>query len=145
MQDFGATVITPSKQKHRYTKLALACALALFASADSAYWERCAPRAIFLGITYGCELLERTEEGHGILHWVRVELEAPGIELYVTPLDRSALEKGFQYRLRWINDVLRNERLAVAINGTLFTSEPGWPPGLPGDLAKGEKQLFRTT
>src|SRR5438874_1351606 len=70
----GATVITPSK--HRYAKLALAFALALFASADSAYWERCTPqpRAIFSGITYGCELLERTEEGHGILHWVRVEL-----------------------------------------------------------------------
>ena len=137
MQDFGAAVITPSK--HRYAKLALAFALALSASADSAYWERCTPqpRAIFSGITYGCELLERTEQGHGILHWVRVELGAPGIELYVTPLDPSALENGFQYRLRWIDDVLRNERLAVAINGTLFTSKPGWRPRLPGDLAKG--------
>ena len=95
------------------------------------------PRAVFLGITYGCELLERSEEGHGILHWVRVELRAPGIELYVTPLDPSAVAGGFQYRLRWIDDVLRNERLAVAINGALFTSEPSWRPGLPGDLAKG--------
>ena len=137
MQEFGAAVITPSK--YRNAKLALAFALALFASADCAYWERCTPqpRAIFSGITYGCELLERTEQGNGILHWVRVELGAPGIELYVTPLDPSALENGFQYRLRWIDDVVRNERLAVAINGSLFSSKPSWRPRLPGDLAKG--------
>jgi hypothetical protein len=130
-------VMAPSM--HRYAKFAIAFALALFAGADSAYWGRCIPqpRAIFLGITYGCELLERTGEGDGILHWVRVELEAPGIELYVTPIDPSALENGFQYRLRWIDDVVRNERLAVAINGSLFTSKPSWRPRLPGDLANG--------
>jgi hypothetical protein len=43
----------------------------------------------------GCERLERTEQGHGILHWVRVELAAPGIELYVTPLDPSAWNTAF--------------------------------------------------
>jgi hypothetical protein len=130
-------VTTPLK--HRYAKIALAIALALFVCADSFYSGRCTPgpRAVFLGITYGCELLEHSEEGHGILHWVRVELNAPGIELYVTPLDSSALAGGFQYRLRWIDDVLRKEGLAVAINGALFTSEPRWRPGLPGDFAKG--------
>jgi hypothetical protein len=130
-------IMAPSM--HRYAKFAIAFALALFASANSAYWGRCMPqpRAIFSGITYGCELLEGTEEGRGVLHWVRVELEAPGIELYVTPLDPSALESGFQYRLRWIDDVVRNERLAVAINGSLFTSKPSWRPRLPGDLANG--------
>jgi hypothetical protein len=130
-------VMTPLK--HRYTKIALAFALALFVGADSFYSGRCipGPRALFSGITYGCDLLERSQEGHGILHWVRVELSAPGIELYVTPLDQSALADGFQYRLRWIGDVLRNEGLAVVINGALFTSEPRWRPGLPGDLAKG--------
>ena len=52
MQDLGAAVTTPST--YRYGKLALAFALALFASADCAYWERCTPqpRAIFSGITY---------------------------------------------------------------------------------------------
>jgi hypothetical protein len=130
-------VTTPLK--HCYAKIALAVALALFVGADSFYSERCTPgpRAVFLGITYGCELLEHSEEGHGILHWVRVELSAPGIDLYVTPLDPSALAGGFQYRLRWIDDVLRKEGLAVVINGALFTSEPRWRPGLPGDLAKG--------
>jgi hypothetical protein len=70
------------------------------------------------------------------LHWVRVELDAPGIELYVSPLDRFALEQGWQYRLRWIADVVKDERLAVAINGTLFTSQDRWLR-LPGDLANG--------
>lgn len=128
-----------SSFRHRCAKLALASVLTLFVAADSINSERCLPepRAVFSGITYGCELLERSEEGHGLLHWMRVELSAPGIELYVTPLDTSALTGGFQYRLHWIDDVLRNEGLAVAINGALFTSEPKWRPGLPGDLAKG--------
>ena len=137
MQELGAAVITSSK--YRNAKPALALALALFASADCAYREPCTPqpRAIFSGVTYGCERLERTDEGYGILHWVRVELGAPGVELYVTPLEPTAVENGFQYRLRWIDDVVRNERLAVAINGALFTSTPGWRPRLPGDFAKG--------
>ncbi len=128
-----------TRSKNHYAKIALAVTLALFVGADSFYSERCTtePKAIFSGITYGCELLERTDEGHGILHWARVELSAPGIELYVTPLDPSALASGFQYRLRWIDDVLQKEGLAIAINGALFTSEPRWRPGLPGDLAKG--------
>ena len=130
-------VITPLKR--RYAKIVLSVALALFAGADSFYSKRCVPepRPIFLGVTYGCKLLELSEEGHGILHWARVDLNAPGIELYVTPLDSSALSAGFQYRLRWIDDVARKEGLAVAINGALFTSAPRWRPGLPGDLAKG--------
>jgi len=113
--------------------------LTLFAGADSIYSNHCSsqPTPVFLGVTYGCKVLDRSEEGNGILHWVRVELNAPGIELYVTPLDLSAVAGGFQYRLRWIDDVLRKEGLAVVINGALFTSEPRWRPGLPGDLAKG--------
>ena len=128
-----------TRSKNRFAKIALVVALALFVGADSFYSGRCAtePRAIFSGITYGCEFLERTEEGHGILHWVRIDLSAPGIELYVTPLDSSAVANGVQYRLRWIDDVLQKEGLAVVINGALFTSEPKWRPRLPGDLARG--------
>jgi phosphodiester glycosidase len=134
MENFATT---PSK--HRCARFLLAFALALFVGADSVRSARCTPppRAVFSGITYGCELLKPGAEGYGVLHWVRVELSAPGIELYVSPLDPSALEAGFQYRLRWIDDVLRSEGLAVAINGALFTSKPGWRPRLPGDLAKG--------
>lgn len=137
MQFTDAAMMVPSML--RYAKYALAFALSLLAAADSTYQERCRthPRSIFSGVSYGCKFLKRTEEGHGTLHWVRVDLTAPGIELYVTPLDASALEGGFQYRLRWINDILRAERLAVAINGSLFVSKPAWRPGLPGDLANG--------
>jgi hypothetical protein len=133
----GRAVIAPSK--HRRARIALALALMAFTGADSAYWERCAPgpREIFSGVTYGCERLQRTEEGDGVLHWMRVDLAAPGIELYVTPLDPRAVTEGWQYRLRWIDEVVREEYLAVAINGTLFTSKHSWLPRLPGDLAKG--------
>src|SRR5215469_11558807 len=81
-----------ASSKHRSVRLGLAVALMAFTGADCAYRERCTPQPIkiFSGVTYGCERLERTEEGHGVLHWVLVELDAPGIELYVTPLDRSA-------------------------------------------------------
>jgi Phosphodiester glycosidase len=120
-------------------KLALAVALMAFTGADSASWERCAPqpREIFSGITYGCERLERSEQGQGVFHWVRIELGAPGIELYVTPLDPSAVARGWQYRLRRIDDVVRDARLAVAINGALFTTKYSWWPRLSGELANG--------
>ena len=123
---------------HRY-KLAIVFAITLLVSADSAYREQCTsqPRTIFAGVSYGCETLQRTEEGSGVLHWLRVDLAAPGIELYVTPLDPSAVESGFQYRLRLIDDVRRREGLAVIINGSLFTSTPNWRPRLPGDFANG--------
>ena len=124
---------------HRCARLGLAIILMALTGADSVSWERCPaqPREVFSGITYACERLERTEQGHGVLHWVRVDLEAPGIELYVTPLDSSAVAQGWQYRLRRIDDVVGNERLAVGINGTMFTSKSHWWPRLPGDLANG--------
>ena len=130
-------VIRPFKR--RYAKIAFSVALALFSGADTVYSTRCAPepRSLFLGVTYGCKLLDASEEGRGVLHWVRVELRAPGIELYVSPLDPKAVAGGYQYRLHWISDVLRKQDLAVVINGALFTSEPKWRPGLPGDFARG--------
>jgi hypothetical protein len=71
-----------------------------------------------------------------LLHWVRVDLTASGIELYVTPLDPAAVAQGWQYRLRRIEGVVEKEHLAVAINGTLFTSNSGWWPRMSGDLAR---------
>jgi hypothetical protein len=105
----------------------------------SACWERRGPqtpREIFKGITYGCKRLVITEEGSGLIHWVAVDLTAPGIEFYVTPLDPAAVAQGWQYRLRRIEDVVEKEHLAVAINGTLFTSNSGWWPRMSGDLAR---------
>src|SRR5690348_6351886 len=88
---------------HVWAKVILAIALMAITGSDSASWERCAPqpREIFSGVTYGCERLEGTAEGRGVLHWVKVDLGTPGIGLYITQLDPAAAEQGWQYRLRW--------------------------------------------
>ena len=109
----------------------------------SAGSDRCTQRAlnkIFRGIIYGCEELAVDDEGRGAVYWVRIDLTAPGISLYVTPLDAEAVGEGWQYRLRSISDVVTSERLAVAINGTMFRSSsrsrPRWWPRMAGDLAR---------
>ena len=104
---------------------------------DSATREISAAREIFEGVTYGCERLEPGDEGRGFVYWVRVDLTAPGIELYVTPMEPRAVSQGWQYRLRRVGDVVDSEHLAVAINGTLFTSNSSWALHRSGDLAKG--------
>jgi hypothetical protein len=114
--------------------------LLAIAGAVAAYtwWDRRGPTApveIFQGVTYGCDRLESTDEGYGLVHWVCVDLAAPGIELYVTPLDPDAVSRGWQYRLRPAEEVLRQEHLSVLINGTLFTSDSGWFDR-SGDLAR---------
>jgi hypothetical protein len=109
------------------------------------FWEQGHPHQpvnIFAGVTYGCERLAVTQEGGGLIHWVRVDLTAPGIELYVTPLDASAVARGWQYRLRPIEDVVEREHLAVAINGTYFTTASGSWLRFSGDLARSMQTLI---
>jgi Phosphodiester glycosidase len=93
------------------------------------------PTGIFRGVTYGCQRLNTTQEGSGSLHWVRIDLTAPGVELYVTPLDAAAVAQGWQFRLRRIKDVVDEEHLAVAVNGTLFTSDSVWKLRMSGAFA----------
>jgi Phosphodiester glycosidase len=93
------------------------------------------PTEIYQGVTYGCERLAADEEGSGLMHWVRVDLTAPGIELYVTPLDPQAVQRGWQFRLEHTGTVAIKEKLAVAINATLFSSNSGWIRRT-GDLAR---------
>jgi Phosphodiester glycosidase len=109
------------------------------------FWAQARPQQplkIFAGVTYGCEPLALTEEGGGLVHWVRVDLTAPGVELYVTPLDPAAVSRGWQYRLRPIEDVVERERLAVAINGTYFTTASGSWLRFSGDLARSMQTLI---
>jgi hypothetical protein len=84
--------------------------------------------------------LEATDEGSGSVYWVRVDLRAPGVDLYVTPLYGPAVAADWQYRLRGIRDVVIGAQLAVAINGTLFESDAGWrprwSPRMTGDFAR---------
>ena len=101
-------------------------------------WNRrhpIAPTKIFEGVTYGCERLESDAEGSGLVHWVRVDLAAPGIELYVTPLDPAAVAMGWQFRLRHTGAAVQHDHLAIGINATMFDSSSGWLP-LTGDLSR---------
>src|SRR5262249_52594903 len=81
------------------------------------FWEQGHPHQpvkIFAGVTYGCERLAVTQEGGGLVHWVRVDLTTPGVELYVTPLDPAAAARRWQYRPRPLEDVVGREHLALA-------------------------------
>jgi hypothetical protein len=98
---------------------------------------RPAAAEIFEGITYGCKQLEPSEEASGAVHWVRIDLTAPGIALYVTSEDPTAVSQGWQYRLRRVGDVAAREHLAVAINGTLFRTKSNHLLPMSGDLANG--------
>ena len=107
---------------------------------DLAWSDRGAPRPpteIFTGITYGRERLEPTEEGGGMLHWARIDLSAPGIDLYVTPLDRKAVARGWQYRLRRVGTVAERQHLALAVNAMLLVTGSRWQKFLPGAYARG--------
>jgi hypothetical protein len=103
------------------------------------------PTKIFHGITYTCEDLSNREECRGLMHLVRVDLAAPGIGLYLTPLDPEAVERGYQYRLADAASVLRREGLAVLINGAFFSADSGvfyragdWAQGVQTVVADGE-------
>jgi hypothetical protein len=96
---------------------------------------RPAAAEIFEGITYGCKQLESSEEARGVVHWVRINVTAPGIAPYVTSKDPTAVSQGWQYRLRRVGDVVASEHLAVALNGTLFSSKSSWWARNSGDLA----------
>jgi hypothetical protein len=99
------------------------------------WWTRPAQHPtvqIARGITYVC--IEYHEaEIEGLAHIVTVALNEPGIRLYLTPLDRDAVNAGWEYRTCWPPEVVAREKLAVAINGTLFatnrTNWEVWPGG----------------
>jgi len=102
------------------------------------WWNRrqpAEPVEIFEGITYRCERIDSQSEGAGLVHWVRADLAAPGIELYVTPLDPQSVAQGWQYRLERTEKAVHEEKLAVGINGTMFTSNSGWLR-TAGDMAR---------
>jgi hypothetical protein len=90
---------------------------------------------IFPGVSFRSDILPVTEEGGGRVYVVVTDLRAPGLQLYVTPLDPAALANGFRYRLRWISEVMRTEQLSVGVNAAMFESQSRFWFPLPGDLA----------
>ena len=125
--------------------LRLTVLLAVLGAAVVAYewWTRprpTQPTTIFRGVTYSC--FEAHEpECRDLVHVVKVDLAAPGIELYLTPLNSSAVAQGWQYRLDSAGSVLEREKLAVVVNATFFTSDSGliqWS----GDLARSGQTII---
>ena len=110
-------------------------AISIGAPPEVCLW-RPAAAEIFKGITYGCKQLAPSEEGSGVVHWVRVDLTTPGVAPYVTSQDPKAASQGWQYRLQRVGDVVAIEHLAVAINGTLFSSKSSRMLPMSGDLAR---------
>jgi hypothetical protein len=101
-----------------------------------AWWTHRSPQPateIFRGVTYGCDRLDGAG-GSGLMHWVRVDLTAPGVELRLTPLDADAVAQGWEYRTRYTSGFVSRNHLAVAINGTLFACSSRVP--CPGTLAR---------
>lgn len=135
----------PTAVVHRYRGNLIRLSIILLGLAElsglgDVLWHRRGahvPLPIFAGVIYRAERISSPSEGGGLLHVVTVDLAAPGIELYVTPLDPEAVAQGWQYRLRRIGGVVEQEHLAVAINGALFTSKSPWWFRMSGDLAKG--------
>ncbi|MEO0852743.1 MAG: phosphodiester glycosidase family protein [Cyanobacteria bacterium J06648_11] len=120
-------------------------AIAIVVLAAYLGWQRPVPvpaTEIFRGVTYRCERLTPTPEASGLMHLVEIDLAAPGLELYVTPVDPVALQQGWEYRLRWSPRVVRAENLSVMVTGTLtkFRDKP-WLQ-LPGRLANSIETLI---
>lgn len=119
--------------------------LVLLVTALGYYWlslrHPVLPKEIYQGVTYGCENLDVDDEGSGLVHWVRVDLNAPGIELYVTPLNPKAVAQGWQFQLQHTGTVVKEERLAVGINATYFSSNSGWIP-MTGDFARSSEAII---
>jgi hypothetical protein len=75
------------------------------------------------------------------VHIVKINLAAPGIQLYLTPIDPMAAAQGFQYRLDSAAAVLDREHLAVVVNAAYFSSASGivqWS----GDMARGVQTII---
>jgi hypothetical protein len=74
------------------------------------------------------------------VHVVKVDLSAPGVQIYLTPVDPEAVAEGWQYRLDTAPSVIERERLAVVVNATFFSSDSGWIRW-SGDLARGVQTI----
>src|SRR5882724_3339753 len=85
-----------------------------------------APLEIYRGITYVCQRVPETPESGGLVHWVRADLNVPGVSLYITPLDPDALAQGWQFKLQYTTDAVQQQHLAAAVNGTLYASDSHW-------------------
>lgn len=139
--DARAAVTPRPRRKSRRWRVAAAVLLAAaLAWLGCRGWAARGPvpaTEIYRGVTYGCRQLPADAQGAGLMHWVRVDLAAPGIEIFTTPLDPTA-PPGKEYHLRYTGGVVKEHGLAAAINGTLFNAS-GLP--LPGRAARSAETI----
>lgn len=95
----------------------------------------------FSGVRYLSEKVAAGPQGGGLVHFVRIDLSMPGIELFVTQLDPDAVQFGWEYRLAYVSSVVREQHLSLAVNASLFTSKSLGPLQLAGDLARSVETL----
>ena len=137
----GDSVIVPRVRRRARRPAAIGAAVALIAAVGVGGWlgyryHGPSPAVeIYRGITYGCDRLPTTDQGGGLVHWVRADLAAAGVSLYVTPVDPTAVAAGWAYRLRHPSTAVARAGLAAAVNGAMFQSGSG-PVRLPGDWAR---------
>ena len=87
---------------------------------------------IYRGVVYSSETMPESDESGGLVHLVRVDLTAPGVELYFTPSEARGVPF---YHLEWASSVAQRKNLAVAVNGALFDDACKW--SLPGQPCNG--------
>jgi Phosphodiester glycosidase len=141
MQAVGRLASTLRRHWRRWAALLVALTLAGWAA--YAWWTRRGPTRpveIFRGVVYSCRDIE-ADDCHGLVHIVKIDLAAPGIGLYLTPLDPKAVSQGYQYRLVDAASVARREDLAVVVNGGYFSADSGLFYE-SGDLARGNETVI---
>jgi hypothetical protein len=89
--------------------------------------------AIFQGVVYGCERLAPSEEGRGVIHWVRVDLKAPRdvmINERFTARVVMASAPGPRMTARSAHDRCRRGPMAAAppTNQASTDKQPSWLP-----------------
>ncbi len=81
---------------------------------------------IFQGVHYLGAEIENREGTTGRMMAFEIELDAPGVEFFIRPLDPEATEEGAQYVLRWADlEVLRHD-LALLVDGALYRPGEWW-------------------
>ncbi len=104
------------------------------------------PTPIYRGVTYECFKVPAGREGAGLGHVVTVDLDAEGVELFITPVDPEAKAEGWEYHLAYPALAAGHHDLAVAMNCDQFRSRYGRRKSpriyLPGDLARSGHTLI---
>lgn len=96
---------------------------------------------IFRGVHYFSTTIKNIEGDSSRVMGFEIELDAPGVEFFIRPLDTAAVEQGAHYNLRWPDlEVLRQD-LSVLINGVLY--HPGqWTKSYPGAKVSAVESLI---